>query len=116
VSSILSADVPSRVFDSPLEFESITGTYTLTNGVATTRDLLYTSRSMKVAIAGEYALPSGRMNLDMTVNHGRGELKAKVSGTAASPNISVSPASILKDVDPQKAQKGIQDLLKRFGK
>jgi AsmA-like C-terminal region/AsmA family len=116
VSSILSADVPSRVFDSPLEFDSITGTYTLTNGVATTRDLLYTSRSMKVLIAGEYGLASGRMNLDMVVNHGRGEVKAKITGTAASPSISVSPSSVLRDVDPQKAQKGIQDLLKRFGR
>jgi len=116
VSSILSADVPSRVFDSPLEFDSITGTYTLINGVATTRDLLYTSRSMKVAIAGEYALASGRMNLDMVVSHGRGELKAKLTGTAASPSIAVSPASVLKDIDPQKAQKGIQDLLRRFGR
>jgi AsmA-like protein len=116
VSSLLAADVPSRVFDGPLEFESITGTYTLINGVATTRDLLYTSRSMKVAIAGNYALASGRMNLDMVVTHDRGELKAKLTGTAASPSISVSPSTILRDVDPQKAQKGIQDLLKRFGR
>lgn len=116
VSSLLAADVPPRVFDAPLEFESITGTYTLVNGVATTRDLLYTSRSMKVAIAGNYALASGRMNLDMVVTHGRGELKAKLTGTAASPSISVAPSSVLRDVDPQKAQKGIQDLLKRFGR
>ena len=114
VSAILSADVPTGAIDSPLEFESITGSYTLTNGVATTRDLLYTSRAMKVAIAGDYALVSGRMNLDMVVTHGRGELKARLTGTAASPSIAVSPASVLKDVDPQKAQKGIQDLLKRF--
>jgi hypothetical protein len=69
---------------------------------------------MKVAIAGDYALVSGRMNLDMDVSHSRGELKARLTGTAASPSIAVSPASVLKDVDPQKAQKGIQDLLKRF--
>jgi uncharacterized protein involved in outer membrane biogenesis len=116
VSSILAADVPSGALGSPLEFESITGTYTLTNGVATTRDLLYTSRAMKVAIAGDYALASGRLNVDMTVNHNRGQLKAKVTGTTASPNVAVSPASVLKDVDPEKAQKGIQDLLKRFGR
>jgi hypothetical protein len=116
VSSILAADVPSRAVDAPLEFDSITGTYTLTNGVATTRDLLYTSRSMKVSIAGDYALPTGRMNLDMIVQHGRGELRAKVSGTAASPSISVSPASVLRDIDQEKAQKGIRDLLKRFGR
>jgi hypothetical protein len=116
ISSILSADLPARTFDSPLEFDSITGTYTLTNGVAVTRDLLYTSRAMKVAVAGDYSLPTTRMNLDMMITHGRGELRAKVTGTTASPSIRVSPASILRDVDPEKAQKGIQDLLKRFGR
>ncbi len=116
VSSVLAADVPTRALDAPLEFDSITGTYVLTNGVATTRDLLYTSRSMKVSIAGDYSLPTRRMNLDMIVQHGRGELKAKVSGTASSPSISVSPGSVLRDVDPKKAEKGIRDLLKRFGR
>jgi hypothetical protein len=116
ISSILAADVPTQAFDSPLEFESITGTYTLANGVATTRDLLYTSRAMKVAIAGDYGLATGRMDLDMTVTHGRGELKAKVTGTTASPSIRVSPASVLRDVDPKKTEKGIKDLLKRFGR
>jgi AsmA family/AsmA-like C-terminal region len=116
VSSILSADLPVSVFDSPLEFESITGTYTLANGVATTRDLLYTSRKMKVAIAGDYALPTGRMNLDMTVTHGRGQVQAKVTGTTTNPSIRVSPSTVLRDVDPQRTEKGIKDLLKRFGR
>jgi hypothetical protein len=116
ISSILSADLPSRVFESPLEFDSITGTYTLANGVATTRDLLYSSRAMKVAIAGDYALATSRMNLDMTISHGRGEVKARVTGTTASPSIRVSPASVLRDVDPKKTEKTIKDLLKRFGR
>jgi hypothetical protein len=116
ISSILAADVPTRVFDSPLEFDSITGTYTLTNGVATTRDLLYTSRAMKVAIAGDYGLATGQMDLDMLVTHNRGDLKAKVTGTTASPSIRVSPSSVLRDIDPKKTEKGIKDLLKRFGR
>lgn len=116
VSSILAADVPARVFDSPLEFESITGTYTLAGGVATTRDLLYTSRAMKVAIAGSYGLATGALNLDMTVSHERGRLEAKITGTTSSPVIRVSPDSVLRQVDPEKAEKGIKDLLKRFGK
>jgi hypothetical protein len=116
VSSILSKDLPARVFESPLEFDSITGTYTLTNGVAVTRDLLYTSRAMKVAIAGDYSLPTTRLNLDLVITHERGVVHAKVTGTTDSPAIRVSPASILRDVDPEKAQRGIQDLLKRFGR
>jgi hypothetical protein len=116
ISSLLAADLPPTVFDSPLEFESITGTYTLTNGVATTRDLLYTSRAMKVSIAGDYGLATGRMDLDMIVSHGRGQLQAKVTGTTASPAIRVSPSTVLRDLDPQKTEKGIKDLLKRFGR
>jgi hypothetical protein len=116
VSTLLSADLPASVFDSPLEFESITGTYTLASGVATTRNLLYTSRAMKVAIAGTYGLATGALNLDMTVSHGRGQLQATVTGTTSSPSIRVSPASVLREVDPQKAEKGLKDLLKRFGR
>ena len=58
----------------------------------------------------------GRMDLDMIVTHSRGDLKAKVTGTTASPSIRVSPSSVLRDVDPQQAEKGIKDLLKRFGR
>jgi uncharacterized protein YhdP len=96
-----------------MEFDSITGTYQITNGTATTRDLLYTSRLMKVLIAGDYGLASGRMNLDMTVTHNRGEIKAKITGTTSSPSIKVVPSTL---ISPEKAEKGIQDLLKRFKK
>jgi hypothetical protein len=113
ISALLQADVPSATFNSPMEFDSITGTYQITSGTATTKDLLYTSRLMKVLIAGDYGLASGRMNLDMTVTHDRGEIKAKITGTTSSPSIRVAPSSI---IAPEKAEKGIQDLLKRFKK
>jgi hypothetical protein len=114
ISSALNADVPAIAAGSPLEFDSITGTYQITNGVMTTRDLLYTSKAMKVAIAGQYGLADGRMNLDMTVSHGRGELKAKVTGSAASPSIRVDPATILRGVDPGKVEKGLGELFRRM--
>jgi hypothetical protein len=116
ISSLLSADLPTRMFDSPLEFDSITGSFQINKGVATTKDLLYTSRAMKVLVAGDYGLATGRMNLDMTVNHQRGEVKAKVTGTTSSPSVRVAPGSLLKDIDPGKTEKGLQDLLKRFGR
>src|SRR5207249_1094127 len=94
VSSLLSSDVPN-LGDSPLEFDSITGTYQIVNGVLNTKDLLYTSRAMKILIAGSYGFATERMDLDMTITHGRGELKAKVTGPASSPSIRVNPASIL---------------------
>lgn len=114
VSTALSGDVPQSLFSSPLDFESITGSYQIVNGVVTIRDLVYTSRVMKVGIAGQYALASGRMNLDVALNHGRGEIQATVTGTAASPSIRVVPASVLKNVDPGKVETGLRDLLKRF--
>jgi AsmA-like protein len=114
LSALLSPDMPASAFDSPLEFDSITGTYQLTNGVFSTRDLLYTSRAMKVGIAGEYGLATGRMNLDMAIRTGRGEMKATVTGTSASPSIRVVPSTILRDVEPDKVQKGLGDLLKRL--
>ncbi|HBH04423.1 MAG TPA: hypothetical protein DDZ42_21345 [Candidatus Rokubacteria bacterium] len=114
VSALLAADVPAALFGSPLEFDSITGTYRIADGVATTRDLLYTSRAMKVAVAGDYALGTGRMNLTLRINHGRGEVKALVAGTAAAPSIRVVPSTILRDVRPREIESGLQDLLRRF--
>ena len=114
VSSLLNADIPSSLFTSPLDFDSITGTYVISKGVVTTRDLLYTSRVMKVAVAGEYALASGRMALDMVVNHGRGEVTARVTGTAASPSVRVDPSALVRDLDRKKVESGLKDLLKRF--
>jgi type III secretion system FlhB-like substrate exporter len=69
---------------------------------------------MKVAIAGEYGLASGRMALDMVVSHGRGEVAARVTGTAAAPSIRVDPSSLVRDLDRQKVESGLKDLLKRF--
>ena len=114
ISSALSAEVPALGAGSPLEFDSITGTYQITNGVLTTRDLLYTSKAMKVAVTGQYGLATGRMDLDMVITHARGELKAKVTGSAASPSIRVDPATILRGVDRDKVEKGLGDLLKRI--
>ena len=68
------------------------------------------------AVVGDYGVANGRMDLDMTVTYRRGELKAKVTGTTASPSIRVSPTAVLRDVDPKQAEKGIKDLLKRFGR
>ena len=113
VSALPSNDLPN-LGDSPLEFESITGTYQIVNGVITTRDLLYTSKPMKVAIAGSFGFATRNMDLDMTISHGRGDLKAKVTGNASSPSIRVNPATILRDVDKGKIDKGLGDLLKKI--
>jgi uncharacterized protein YhdP len=114
MSSLLAADMPAALFSSPLEFDSIVGTYHIAKGVVTTRDLLYTSRAMRVAVVGDYALGSGRVNLEVVINHGRGEMQAKVTGTATSPSIRVVPASPLRGVDPERARSGLDELLRRL--
>ena len=114
VSSLLATDLPSTLFASPVDFDSITGTWKVTNGVLTTRDLLYSSRAMKIGVAGEYGLATGRVNADLKVNHGRGEIRAKVTGNAASPSVRVDPTSVVGEGGRQKVEEGIQDLLKRF--
>jgi uncharacterized protein YhdP len=114
VSSLLNADLSPDLFASPVEFDSITGTYRIKDGVVTTRDLVYTSRAMKATVAGDYALASTAMHLDVLVNHGRGEIRAKVTGTAAAPSIRVLPASVLRGVDQETIERGLKDLLKRF--
>jgi uncharacterized protein involved in outer membrane biogenesis len=114
VSALLSADLPASLGSSPLEFDSITATYRITSGVVTTRDLLYTSRALRVSAAGTYALPTGRVDFDMVLDHGRGRLQAKVTGTAANPSVRVSPAGVLRDLDPRTLERGLDDLLRRF--
>ena len=114
VSSVLSADVPRAVTAPPTDFESITGTYQIVAGVLTTRDLLYTSRVIKVGVVGDYGLGSGRMNMDLRVQHARGELRAHLGGTAAAPTIRVDPASVSTNVTREELETGIQDLLNRF--
>jgi len=52
----------------------------------------------------------------MIVSHGRGQLQARVTGTTASPAIRVSPSTVLRDLDREKTDKGIKDLLKQFGR
>jgi hypothetical protein len=113
VSSLLATETPSPG-SSPLEFESITGSFEIARGVVTTRDLLYTSRAMRAVTAGEYALASGQVNLDVIVTHARGELQAKVTGTAASPSIRLLPPSVVRGADPSRVQGGLQELLRRF--
>jgi hypothetical protein len=112
LASLLGADPATA--SSPLDFESITATYRIRNGVASSRDLLYTSRALKVAAGGDYALGSGRVNVDVVVDHARGSVRAKVTGTTASPEIRVSRSTALRDADPQKAERGLQELLRRF--
>jgi hypothetical protein len=71
---------------------------------------------LKVGVAGDYGIPTGRMNLDLRVDHGRGELRAKVTGNSASPSVRVDPSSVVNEVGRKNIERGVQDLLKGFGR
>ncbi len=109
LSSVLNVDLPQSLFASPLDFQSITASYRIADGRLSTQDFLYTSERMKIGAVGDYGLADGRVNFDLTMTHGRGQIKAKVTGTAASPSIRVQPGSILR-TEPEK----IPDRLKKF--
>ena len=115
-SSVLAADVPKELQSNPVEFESVTGNYQITNGVLSTKDLLYTTKTLKVGVAGDYGLPTGRMNLDLRIDHGRGEIRAKVTGSAASPSVRIDPTSVVNEVGRKNIERGVQDLLNRLGR
>jgi hypothetical protein len=113
VSSLISLDVPAALTASPFEFESITGTYEIRNGVVTTRDLVYRSRAMHAKVGGEYDIVTDRVNLNLTLEQGRGVLQAKISHTAADPSIRVISPSLPR-VDTDRVEHGFKDLLKKF--
>jgi uncharacterized protein involved in outer membrane biogenesis len=113
VAAVLGSELPN-LGSSPVEYDSITASYTITNGVVTTRDFVLSGRTLKITAAGTYVLASGVLNLDVGVATGRAELRGKVTGTASAPSIRVAPPTALRDVDPAKVEKGLEDLLKRF--
>lgn len=114
VSSLLSLHLPLSLFYSPLDFDSITGRYDISRGVLHIRELLYNSTAMKIAASGEYGLTNGQLNLQMVVNHDRGEVLATVTGSAASPSVRVRPTTILRDLDPASIERGLRGLLDRI--
>ncbi|MGH7416064.1 MAG: AsmA-like C-terminal region-containing protein, partial [Candidatus Rokuibacteriota bacterium] len=71
-----SRPVPS----SPLNFDSITATYTITQGVARTDDLVYVARDLRLTGAGTYGLADGRTAMDVVVTQGGNRVKARVAG------------------------------------
>jgi AsmA protein len=97
----------ARGVDSPLEFESITATYTVTNGVARTEDLLYKARSFTVAGAGTYGLADGRVAMDVTFTQGNNEVKGRVAGAGGS--YRVVPTSV-----KLEESRGLRRLLDRL--
>lgn len=115
VESVLSGEVRPLALGSALDYDSLTATYTITNGVVSTKDLTLTGRALSARAAGTYALASGAMNVDLSVKTSQRELRAKVTGTAAQPSVRlIGPGSLLTPREKQKLGEELQDLLKRL--
>ncbi|MGH7398621.1 MAG: AsmA-like C-terminal region-containing protein, partial [Candidatus Rokuibacteriota bacterium] len=65
---------------SPLNFDSITATYRITQGVARTEDLVYVARDLRLTGVGTYGLADGRTAMDVVVTQGGNRVKARVAG------------------------------------
>lgn len=94
---------------SPLNFDSITATYTIAGGVARTNDLVYVARDVRVTGAGTYGLVDGRTAMDVTVTQGTNRVKARVAGGPGA--LSIVPTDVrLKE--PQDLRKALDRLLR----
>jgi len=67
-----------------LDFDSITGSYKIVNGVARTDDVVYQSKELRVTVAGTYALADGRTDMKVVATQGNNTLRAQVTGTGSS--------------------------------
>lgn len=77
----------------PFEFDSITATYRIEEGVVSTHDLRYAGTELRVWADGRYALATGDLDVAMRVQHAGGRVRARLSGTAQAPALRVETAA-----------------------
>jgi hypothetical protein len=94
---------------SPLNFDSITATYRIANGILRTDDLLYVARDVRVTGAGTYGVADGRIAMDVTVTQGSNRVKARVAGGPG--NLSIVPTD-LRLKEPKDLKKTLDRLLR----
>jgi len=108
--SALDLELPQALFATPLEFDSITASYRIVDGRLTTQDFLYSSAQMKVAAAGDYWFSDGRMNLELALSSGKGQIRARVIGTAGSPSIQVRAPDRILETAPERLRRLLRGL------
>ncbi|HKA63656.1 MAG TPA: AsmA-like C-terminal region-containing protein [Methylomirabilota bacterium] len=94
---------------SPLSFDSITASYTITDGVVRTDDLVYVARDIRVTGAGTYALADERTAMDVTVTQGSNRVKARLTGAAGS--LTIVPTDV-RVKEPKDLRKALDRLLR----
>jgi uncharacterized protein YhdP len=94
---------------SPLNFDSITASYTITNGVARTEDLAYQARDLQLTGAGTYGLVDGRTAMDVLVTQGGNRVKARVAGGPGA--LTIVPTDV-RIKEPKDLRKTLDRLLR----
>jgi uncharacterized protein YhdP len=94
---------------SPLNFDSITATYTITNGVARTEDLVYVARDFRLTGVGSYGLVDGRTAMDVVVTQGGNRVKARVAGGPGA--LTIVPTDV-RIKEPRDLRKTLDRLLR----
>jgi hypothetical protein len=92
-----------------LEFQSITGSYRIINGLARTDDLVYQAKDLKMTAAGSYALADGRTDMAVVITQSGGQFRAQVTGSGRS--FRVVPTGV-KVNDPAAVRKFLDRLLR----
>src|SRR5712692_6721267 len=94
---------------SPLNFDSITASYTITNGVARTEDLVYQARDLRLTGVGTYGLVDGRTAMDVLVTQGGNRVKARLAGGPGA--LTIVPTDV-RIKEPKDLRKTLDRLLR----
>ena len=94
----------------PLDFDSVTASFRIVNGVVTTSDLDYQGQGLHASVTGSYGLADGRTDMAVTLTQGRNQVKARVTG-AVGGKLAVIPTGAT--VGGRDAVKEILDRLLR---
>ena len=73
----------------PLDFDSVTASFRIVNGVVTTNDLDYRGQGLSASAAGSYGLADGRTDMAVTLTQGRNQIKARVTGAVGGKLVAV---------------------------
>jgi hypothetical protein len=92
-----------------LEFQTITGTYRITNGLARTDDLVYQAKDLKMTAAGTYGLADGRTDMAVVITQGGGQFRAQVTGAGGSLRVIPTGMNVK---DPAAVKKFLDRLLR----
>jgi AsmA protein len=76
----------------PLQFEAITGSYTVAAGLVRSDDLRYQGRGFEVTAAGTYALADGRVDVAVTFTQGANQARGTIEGLPGA--LRVTPTSV----------------------